>query len=37
LKADDANVFVDKAFTKLEDVPESYIYNDDGTFTEVNE
>lgn len=36
LKSDDANEFVGKAFSTFEGVPDSYIYNSDGTFTEVS-
>lgn len=35
LKADDPNVFVDRAFTKFEGVPDSYVY-ENGEFTEIN-
>ena len=35
LKAEDPQVFVDKAFTKFEGVPDSYKY-ENGKFTEVN-
>ena len=35
LKADDPQVFIDKAFTKLEGVPDTYKY-ENGKFTEVN-
>lgn len=36
LKAADSNTFVDRAFSTFDGVPDSYIYNSDGTFTEVN-
>lgn len=36
LKSNDANEFVGKAFSKFDGVPDSYTYNADGTFTEVN-
>ena len=35
LKADDPKVFVNKAFTKFDGVPNSYKY-ENGSFTEVN-
>ena len=35
LKADDPNVFVTKAFTKFDGVPDSFKY-ENGSFTEVN-
>jgi NitT/TauT family transport system substrate-binding protein len=37
LKASDGNAFVEKAFSTFENVPDSYVYNADGTFTEVHE
>lgn len=36
LKSEDAKEFVEKAFSTFEGVPDSYKYNSDGTFTEVN-
>jgi NitT/TauT family transport system substrate-binding protein len=35
LKSDDANEFVEKAFSTFDGVPDSYTYAD-GTFTEVD-
>lgn len=36
LKSTDAELFVEKAFSTFNGVPDSYIYNTDGTFSEVN-
>jgi NitT/TauT family transport system substrate-binding protein len=37
LKSADANTFVENAFSTFDGVPDSYTYNSDGTFTEVND
>ena len=36
LKSDDANEFVEKAFSTFDGVPDSYTYEEDGTFKEVD-